>query len=96
VILSLAVLLFWLIAAWVIRQWAKEWGKPTLPYFLTSLFLSPALPAFVLLLKGPEPSITEEEQIAQGKLKRCFRCTEGIRSEAAVCKFCGSEQTPAT
>jgi hypothetical protein len=26
------LLLFWLIAAWIIRLWAAEWGKPPLPF----------------------------------------------------------------
>jgi len=85
-------LVLWVAVAWVIRLWAEYLGKPTLPYFLSSLFLTPLLPAFVLLFKGPEPWLIEEVAIAEGKSKRCIRCTEAIRAGALVCKFCGSEQ----
>jgi hypothetical protein len=91
-ILDVFVLLVWVIAAWVIRSWAEAWGKPTQPYFLSSLFLTPVLPAFVLLLKGPNADLIEASAIAEGRLKRCSRCTEAIRAGAEVCRFCGSEQ----
>ena len=63
--------------------------------FLTSLFFTPLLPAFVLLFKGPETSLIEASAIAEGRLKRCSQCTEAIRSGAILCRFCGSEQAPA-
>jgi hypothetical protein len=94
-ILDFFLLLLWFFAAWVIRSWAEAWGKPTLPYFLTSLFFTPMLPAFVLLFKGPDTSLIEASAIAEGKLKRCSHCEEAIRSGAIICRFCGSEQAPA-
>ena len=94
-ILGFFLLLFWFIVAWVIMSWAEAWGKPTQPYFFSSLFFTPLLPAFVLLFKGPETSLIEASAIAEGRLKRCSQCTEAIRSEAILCRFCGSEQAPA-
>jgi hypothetical protein len=90
------LLLLWLIAAWIIRLWAVEWGKPPLPYFLTSLFLTPALPAFVLLFKGPAIEILEASAIAHGRLKRCRVCAEAIRARALVCRYCDTAQDPLT
>jgi len=95
-ILSLIVLLYWFTAAWVIRLWAETWGKPPLPYFLSSIFLSPALPAFVLLFQGPEREILEASAIADGRLKRCRVCAEAIRPRALVCRFCDTAQEPPT
>jgi hypothetical protein len=93
-IVAVFFLLCWLFAGWAIESWAREWGYPSWPYFLVSLFLSPVLPAFVLLFKGPHPLLVEAKQLAQGKLKVCTRCAEAIRHEASLCKFCGSEQEP--
>jgi hypothetical protein len=91
-LLAIFLLIIWVIAAWVVMCWAEAWGKPTQPYFFSSLFLTPMLPAFVLLFKGPNADLIEASAIAEGRLKRCSRCTEAIRSGAIVCRFCGSEQ----
>jgi hypothetical protein len=93
-ILHFLLLLLWFIAAWVIRSWAEASGKPTLPYFLTSLFLTPLLPAFVLLFKGPETSLIEASAIAEGRLKR-FHSAQKPFDQGHSCRFCGSEQAPA-
>jgi hypothetical protein len=94
-IFAIWVLLIWSIAAWVIGFWAEAWGKPKRPYLLSALFLTPLLPAFVLLFKGPEATLIEESAIAEGRLKRCSHCAEAIRSAAMICRFCGSETMPA-
>lgn len=86
------LLLLWLIAAMAIKNWADYWGRPSLPYFLTSLFLTPLVPTLVLLLQGKEQSLFEQSLIAKGRLKRCPQCAEAIRFDAYRCKFCGSQQ----
>jgi hypothetical protein len=35
-----------------VRLWAETWGKPTLPYFLSSLLLTPLLPALCSYSRG--------------------------------------------
>jgi hypothetical protein len=93
-ILAAWVLIVWSVAAWVIGTWAEAWGKPRRPYFLSALFLTPLLPAFVLLFKGPEAALMEESAIAEGRMKRCPNCAEAIRLDAITCRFCGAKTAP--
>lgn len=62
------LLLLWLIAAMAIKNWADYWGRPSLPYFLTSLFLTPLVPTLVLLLQGKEQSLFEQSH-CEGKVE---------------------------
>ena len=86
------ILAIWGTAAWAIWIWAAAWGYRPLAYILCSICLSPALPAFVLLFKGPAPAIVEHTGILEGRCKYCTLCGEVIRSSAKVCRFCNSSQ----
>jgi hypothetical protein len=81
-ILEIAVLIG-LIPAFIARNKGKSFA---LWWFYGAMLFIVALP-HALLIK-PKNQKGEQEQTSEG-MKKCFYCTEFIKSEAKVCQYCG-------
>ena len=72
------VAIIWVMLVMLVARWAETWDRSALAWTLISLFLSPLIGAFALLLAGRN----------REAYKRCPACAELIKNEARVCRFC--------
>lgn len=63
---DLILLVTWFGAAFAIWNWAEKWGKDPWPYFFSSVFATPILPALVLLFQGRALKQETEQNSAEG------------------------------
>lgn len=66
-------------------------GNGFITGLLLSLILSPLIGFIIVIVTKENTAKLEKAQIAKGKLKKCPKCAEVIKSEAVICKHCGHE-----
>lgn len=79
------IILSWLTFSILVSIYAKKIkGRSPIGFFFISCALSPLGGFIIALVIKPN----EENLIKEGLVKRCPYCSELIRTEAIVCKFC--------
>lgn len=90
------MVLGWIIFSFVVGMIAKSRELSFWAYFLASLALTPILGLLIVLVDmalGKERAHKRRaaRDLKNGILKTCPHCAEVIKSEAAVCHFCGRD-----
>ena len=65
---------FWLLPCFGVAAWAKSWSHSFVLFIIISIFFSPVLGGFIVLILG--------------KRKICPNCAEKIKTAAIVCPYC--------
>jgi len=87
----LFTVVIWVYVSWLV---GSRKGKPWLGVLLGLVL---GFIGLIIMLLLPEDQKTHEaEQLASGEYRKCPFCAEPIRSEAAVCRYCGRDVPRAT
>ena len=82
----LIIIVLWVVFALLVGEYATDRGRSAGGWFGLSFLFSPLL-AFILLAVLPPVAGSGINSV----FKKCPFCAETIRSEAKVCRYCGSE-----
>ncbi|MEF1173640.1 hypothetical protein [Vibrio sinaloensis] len=85
------VVILWLIFSIIVGSVASGKGRSGIGFFFVSLILSPLIGLIIVLVIQPNQETVEQRALETGQQKRCPKCSELVRAEAAMCKHCGSE-----
>lgn len=83
----LIAILIGLIPAAIAKGKGRSFG---LWWFYGAMLFIVALPHSLIM--KPDNAALEQRQISEGGLKKCSRCAELIKPDAAVCRYCGNTQ----
>jgi len=78
----------WVFLSLLVGYFAGKKGRSPGNWFFISLFISPLIAGFLLLIGA---DISEQENFKNGVLKKCLYCAEPIKREAVKCKHCGAD-----
>lgn len=70
--------------------WNYSRGNSFWAGLLISLFFSPVIGFFSVILASPNQAGIEKHLVKAGKMKRCPACKELVQPDAVKCKHCGS------
>lgn len=87
----MAYVIVWLALAVVAGVIAGNKGRSRPGFFLLAVLLSPLVGILAALIASPNAQALERDALASGQSKKCPSCAELIRSDAAVCRYCGRE-----
>jgi hypothetical protein len=80
----LIVIAVWLIGSIMVSGYASNKGLNSFPYFIASIFLSPAIGFIAAAAAQPKPPDAPIVPI-----KKCPDCAEMVLADARKCRFCG-------
>lgn len=87
-------LLIWLVLGVVAGMIASSKQRSFLGFFVLGLLI-PLIGIVAAVVAKPNVAAREDAELRQGGRVKCPHCAELIRSEAAVCRFCGRDVGPA-
>jgi len=88
------VILLWIVLSVVAGYVAEGKGRNGLGVTFLSFALSPVIGLAVAYCLTPNDAQIAKAQVAAGRGKLCPFCSELIKPDATVCRFCGRELSP--
>ena len=89
----------YIILADLVGRAAKRKGRNQTSWFFIALLFGVVIPAVIVAILSPAPSMPESTTSGQSRggteTKKCPMCAEWVKSEAVVCKHCGSNLSEA-
>lgn len=83
--------ILWIVFSALAGSIAKGKGRSAPAYFFASIIFTPIVGVILALAVSPDKKELENREIEAGTARRCPRCAELVKIEAAVCKHCGGE-----
>src|SRR5215510_9651414 len=88
------IFIFWTSFSIIAGVIAKHKGRSGIGFFLLAVILSPLIGVIAALVAEPNVARVEQDDIRLERSKRCPFCSEIIKREARVCRYCGRELGP--
>jgi len=89
-LILIAVIAIWGASIWAGDIIARDKGRHTTRYVISSFLFGP-LAVLVMLALQPDPDALEERKVKVGLKKWCVYCGESVQVRAVKCSHCGSE-----
>lgn len=81
--------IFYIIFCFLVGYFASRRGRSGWGFGLLSLIVSPLIGIIIVLILPQNTAVADERAVATGQMRKCEKCAELVKAEAAVCKHCG-------